>query len=137
MVEDEHRNANVAFVREWTESFNSGETDALAERADPAIEWVVAREHPAATTHVGIEAIQRYLKDWRQTMPGMQMELERVEAFGDKILAVGEVSGIGAGSGLGVGVTIAFVSTYREERLVRVEEFLHPAEAERVAREGA
>jgi ketosteroid isomerase-like protein len=134
MAEDEHGNANVAFVREWADGFNRGEAGSLAERADPEIQWVVAREHPAATTHVGIEAIERYLGDWRQTLPGMRMKLDRIEAFRDKVLAVGEISGTGAESGIGIGVQIAFVSTYEGERVVRVEEYLDPAEAERAAK---
>jgi ketosteroid isomerase-like protein len=134
MATDEHASANVRFIREWIEDFNEGTTDLLDERADPAIEWVVAREHPAATTHIGIEAIRAYLQDWFQTMPGMRMELERVEAFGDKVLAVGEITGTGAGSGVGVGVTIAFVSTYDGETVVRVEEFLDQEEAQRALR---
>jgi ketosteroid isomerase-like protein len=136
MVEDEHGSANVRFVHEWMEAFNDGNMDWLTDGTDPDVEWVVTREHPTTTTHRGIEAIRAYLEDWRETMPGMRFEPASIEAYGEKVLTVGEVTATGAGSGLGIGVTMAFVSTYRDGRLLRLEEFLDSAEAERVVKSG-
>jgi ketosteroid isomerase-like protein len=90
---------------------------------------VVAREHPAATTHRGAEAIRGYLADWRTMMPGLRIEVDELLERGDYILVVGRIEGAGAGSGAAAEVPIATLSTFRDGATSRVEEFLDPAEA--------
>ncbi len=101
----------------------------MAALADPDVEWVVARQHPAADTHRGREAIMAYLEDWRQTMPEMSYEAEEVVEDADRVLAVGRLRGAGLGSGADVEVRIATIATFEGNRVVRVEEFLDPDEA--------
>ncbi len=116
-------------VGDWIEAYNRGDIEAMASLADPEVEWVVAREHPAATVHRGPEAIRTYLEDWQRTMPGMAYESEEILERDDRVLAVGRLRGSGLGSGAEVEVRIATISTFAGGRAVRVEEFLDPAEA--------
>ncbi len=116
-------------VRSWIDAYNRGDTEAMATLADPGLEWVVAREHPAATTHHGLDAIASYLEDWRQMVPNMVYESEEVLESGNRVLAVGRLHGSGLGSGAGVEVRIATISTFEDGRAVRVEEFLDPEQA--------
>jgi ketosteroid isomerase-like protein len=91
---------------------------------------VVAREHPAATTHRGPEEVRAYLEDWLATMPDLRIEVEELLEAGDVVLMVGRVQGAGAGSGAGTGVTLCTLTTFDPQgRGRRVEEFLDPAEA--------
>ena len=50
---------------------------------DPEIEWEVAPEHPAATTHRGIAAVREYHEDWRNTLRDLHVELRSVVESGD------------------------------------------------------
>jgi ketosteroid isomerase-like protein len=64
--------ANGEYVRRWVEAWNRGEINALIASASPDIEWVVTRQHPDATTHRGVEAVEAYLRDWISTMPDLR-----------------------------------------------------------------
>jgi ketosteroid isomerase-like protein len=119
----------VAAVRGQLDAYNAGDFEAAYAGLDPDIEWVVAREHPASRTVRGLDELLEYHGDWQQTMPGLTIEILEIEERGDSVLAVCRLVGEGAGSGAEVGVTIGFVSRFSEDTIVRVEEYLHPAEA--------
>ncbi len=95
----------------------------------PRIEWAIAEEHPEARTLSGREAVVAYLRDWEDVLNGAQLEIDRFVDAGARVVAVGTVHGTGAGSGAVVKVPIAFVCTVGEGKLLRVEEYLQPAEA--------
>ncbi len=123
---------NAEYVRGWVDDLNRGDVDALLANADPDHEWVVAREHPAATTHRGPEQIGAYLADWLRTMPDLKVKIEGLEEAGDRVLVVMRMTGSGAGSGAATEVRVATLTTFRDGRPVRTEEFLDPEEARRV-----
>jgi ketosteroid isomerase-like protein len=122
---------NGDFVRRWVEAWNRGELEALIADSSPEIEWVVTREHPDATTHHGVDAVAAYLRDWLTTMPDLRVEIVELEEVGDKVLVVLRLTGTGAGSGAATDVRTAMISTFREARAVRTEEFLDIDEARR------
>jgi ketosteroid isomerase-like protein len=127
---------NADLVRTWIEDWNRGDLERLVTDADPAVEWVVAREHPASTTHRGPEQIGAYLQDWLRTMPGMQIDIEDLEESGDQVLVVMRMSGTGAGSGATTEVRVANLVTFRDGKAIRVEEFLDPDEGRRALAAG-
>jgi ketosteroid isomerase-like protein len=128
--------ANAEYVRRWTEALNRRDMDALVEGADPEFEWVVAREHPDATTHRGIDASVEYLREWLRMMPDFHAEIMEVEEHGDRVLTVIRLTGSGAGSGAATEVQTAMLSTFRDGTPVRTEEYLDPDEARRVLQAG-
>jgi ketosteroid isomerase-like protein len=120
---------NVEYIRRWVDALNRRDLEALVEGAGPDFEWVVAREHPDAATHVGIEATLEYLGEWLRMMPDFHVQIEEITEHGDRILTVIHLTGSGAGSGAGTEVRTAMISTFREGRPVRTEEYLDPDEA--------
>jgi ketosteroid isomerase-like protein len=124
--------ANTEFVRGWVEAWNRGDLEALIADAGPDLEWVVARQHPAATTHRGPQEVAGYLADWLSTMPGLKIEIQELEEVGDRVLLVMRMTGTGAGSGAATEVHNAVVTTFRDGKPVRTEEFLDPDEARRM-----
>jgi ketosteroid isomerase-like protein len=113
----------------WVEAYNRGDSETMARLAHPDVEWVVAKEHPSATTHRGVDAVRAYIDDWQRVMPGMQYEIDSIDERDDRVLVIGRLRGSGAGSGAEVEVPIATLTTFRGSRTIRVEEFLDPAEA--------
>jgi uncharacterized protein len=120
---------NVEIVRLANAASNDGDLRDAFQFFDPAIEWVVAREHPDARTLRGYEALTDYQREWQETLPDMRVGYERVLDAGDKVVAIGVVRGTGSGSGVDVGVPIAFLVTVRDGLITRVQEYLDPAEA--------
>lgn len=121
--------ANAEYVRGWVEGWNRGDLEQFLDQAEPEVEWVVAREHPAARTLHGPNEVRDYIADWLDTVPGAQLEVEDIQESGDRVLLVMQMRGAGAGSGASTEVRVASVTTFRDGRPVRVEEFLDPAEA--------
>jgi ketosteroid isomerase-like protein len=129
LTDEARSNPHVTAVRRFIEAYNEGSLASLAAMADPELEWEVAPEHPAATTHRGIEAVLEYHEDWRSTVHGLRVELHSIAASGDTVVSVCGLRGEGAESGADVEVEIAFLTTFSEGKAVRVEEFLDPSEA--------
>jgi ketosteroid isomerase-like protein len=124
---------NVEIVRLANAVSSNGDFRAAFQFFDPAIEWVVAREHPDARTLRGHEALTDYQREWQETLPDMRVEQDRVLDAGDKVVAIGVARGTGSGSGVDIGVPIAFVVTVRDGLITRVQEYLDPTEALKAA----
>jgi ketosteroid isomerase-like protein len=120
---------NAAAVIRAIDAYNAGDVEGLLAMADPAIEWEVAPEHPAATTHRGFDAVREYHEDWRNTLRDLTIDLRSVAESGDSVVTVCRLRGKGGESGADVEVEIAFLSTFRDGKTIRVEEFLDPDEA--------
>jgi ketosteroid isomerase-like protein len=131
LTEEASANPNVAAIRRFIEAYNEGDLDGLVALADPNIEWEVAPEHPAATTHRGFDAVRDYHEDWRNTLHDLRIDLRSIAASRDTVVTVCGLRGQGTESGADVEVEIAFLTTFRDGKAVRVEEFLDPAEAMR------
>jgi uncharacterized protein len=129
LTEGEHAGSNVDAMRRSIEAYNAGDLDGLVAMAHPEIEWEVAPEHPAATTHRGVDAVRGYHEDWRNTLHGLTVELLSVAESGDAVLTVCRLRGKGGESRADVEVEIAFLTTFRDGKAIRVEEFLNPDEA--------
>ena len=123
--------ANAEFVRRWVDAWNRGDDGMLLEGVGPEFEWVVAREHPDATTHRGPDAAAAYLADWRRMLPDLEVQIEELLEAGERVLLVMRMTGTGAGSGAVTEVRVATISAFREGRPVRTEEFLDPEAARR------
>ncbi len=121
--------ANTDFVRKWVADWNRGEIDALVAAAPADMEWTVAREHPDATTHKGVDAVADYLREWLQMMPDLRIDIEEIVEEGDRVLSILRLSGTGMGSGATTQVTTATITTFRDGVAVRTEEFLDTEEA--------
>jgi ketosteroid isomerase-like protein len=120
---------NVELINRQIEALNRGDWEGSIEGLDRAIEWVVAREHPASRTVRGLDELRIYQQDWRQMLGGLKFESEDVIDGGPAVVALGRIKGTGSGSGAEVEVPIAFVSRFRDGHVVRVEEYLDPKEA--------
>jgi ketosteroid isomerase-like protein len=116
-------------MRRSIDAYNAGNVDGLLEMAHPDIEWEVAPEHPASTTHRGLEEVRAYHEDWRNTLDDMRLDVLSITEDGDSVVAVCRIHGKGSESGADVEVEIAFLATYRDGKAIRVEEFLDPEEA--------
>jgi uncharacterized protein len=120
---------NVELVQRSSTFYSRGEEAAAIELLHPDVEWVVAKEHPDARTLMGRAALLEYQREWQQTLPGLNITLDRVLDAGDSVLAIGAVRGTGLESGVDVEVPIALVYTFRDGLIARVEEYLDPGEA--------
>jgi len=120
---------NVELVRRFNALGNAGRWDAVAELLHPAVEWVIAREHPDARTVSGRDELTEYRRQWDTMMPDLRIDLDRVLDVDDRVVAIGIARGTGTGSGADVRVPLALVYTLRDGLITRGEEYLDPDEA--------
>lgn len=121
--------SEVELIRAQTEALNRGDLEASVRGLDPEIEWVIAREHPAARTLPALDELRAYRDDWLESMPGMRVQYDEFVEGGDLVIATGRVVATGVGSDAEVSVPIGFVFRFRDGRVVSVQEFLDPEEA--------
>ena len=119
---------NVKAVRRQHEHF-SETGQVLAEIYDSEAEWMAAREDPDAETHRGLEAIRGYFAQWAEMFEDIDFRAEELIDAGDKVFALTRFSGKGATSGASVEMEQAQVWTFREGKVVRVEEYFDRREA--------
>jgi ketosteroid isomerase-like protein len=119
---------NVEAVRRQHEHFRrTGEV--LPEIYHSDVEWIAAREDPDAATHRGLEAIRRYFAQWTGMFKDIDFRTEELIDAGDQVFAWIRFSGKGITSGAPVEMEQAQILTFRDGKVVRVEEYFDRAEA--------
>jgi ketosteroid isomerase-like protein len=123
---------NVDAVRRQHEHF--GQTgEILSEIYDSDAEWIAAREDPDAETHRGLEAIRAYFAQWTGTFESIDFRSKELLDGGIKVFAWIRVSGKGTSSGVPVEMEQAQIWTFREGKVLRVEEYFDRDEALKAA----
>jgi ketosteroid isomerase-like protein len=119
---------NVEAVRRQHEHFNrTGEV--LSEIYDSEAQWMAAREDPDAAIHRGLEAIRGYFAQWVEMFESIDFRAKELIDAGDKVFAWMRFAGTGTTSGVPVEMEQAQVWTFREGKVVRVEEYFDRAKA--------
>jgi ketosteroid isomerase-like protein len=117
---------NVEAAGRQLEHFNR--TGEVLEIYDSDAEWVVAREDPDPATHRGVEAICAYFAQWAGMFEDIDLRAEEAIDAGDKVFGWIRFSGKGIASGVSVEMELAYVWTFRDGKVVRVEEYFDRAE---------
>lgn len=120
---------NIAALERQREAFNRRDLDAAMEAFDSEAEWQMAREDPDASTLQGTTAIRRLWESWLEAYPDLRVDAREVIPAGGRVLAWVRISGRGAGSGVEVTQEEAYVYTFDNGKIVRVEEYFDRTEA--------
>ena len=94
----------------------------------PDAEWMAAREDPDAATHRGVEAIGAYFAQWFGAFEESKLQVVETIDAGDKVFAWVTFSGRGIRSGAPVELQQAQIFSFRDGKVVRVEEYFDRAE---------
>jgi ketosteroid isomerase-like protein len=77
---------NVAAVRRYVDAFNRLDLDAATVGLDPAVELREWPEAPGAQTYHGVDGVRRAFDTWFETWEWMKLEIEDMQAAGDRVL---------------------------------------------------
>jgi ketosteroid isomerase-like protein len=116
----------VDAVRRLYRAFNERDTEAARELMGPDIEWVNPDDAIEPGTRHGYGEYQEALRSLRETFDRMVIEVERIEASGDRVAAGLTIRARGRGSGLEATMRQGGLWTFREGRAVRYEWFGDP-----------
>jgi len=112
----------VETVQRVIAAFARGDVDAGLRDIDPA---VVFEPQRTATEGVfaGHEGIRRFWRDTEEMFDLFEPEYTDFRDLGDNVLAIGTLTVRGRGSGAEVQIPMAFLTEFRDERIVRMKDF--------------
>lgn len=127
---------NVEIVRRMLEAWRLG-----IERNDPAavfesgtvapdLEWIPSRGFPGPSIYRSREGVVEYFRTWTEDFDGWSFEVERlIEAPGDRVVALIHQTATGKGSGASVEMDAGFVYELEGGQVIRIRNYVDPAEA--------
>jgi ketosteroid isomerase-like protein len=124
---------NVEVVRRLAERWNAGDHAGVLELYADDVEMVTAPEWPDAGTEVGKGAVERATREWRSAWESIEVDLDRLEAAGDMVVAGGGWDSRGLASGASGRMPFGIVLTVRDGQIARLEWFMDPGQARRAA----
>jgi ketosteroid isomerase-like protein len=137
MVERTAPDENLGIVRRALEAFNAAGADvSTAGIPPPGIyvdepELVPLRGALEGTVFTGPTSWKQFWDASRESWTMLRLEIERMEAIGSGVLAVGKLSGTSLGTGAEVEARIAFAAHIRDGLIARNAVHLSEADARR------
>jgi ketosteroid isomerase-like protein len=121
---------NVEVVRKGFDAYQQGDWEGLVRDADPDIEVVQPPDFPEARSYHGHPGLVEVLSWWPSQWENFHVELTEVlDANDDRVVWVTRQRGRGKGGGVEVVGEVAFVSTFRDGKTIRIEMFQTRQEA--------
>ena len=125
-------------VRVLFEAFSRGGTDevlALAEPyLDPEVEWLQPPEDVEGdVTHRGLDEVRRFFEQWFEAFSDFAVEPDGVRDAGEMVVALVHEHGRGRTTELEVDWRVAYVFSFRDGKVVRLERFWDRAAALKAA----
>ena len=124
---------NVDLVRRLAERWNAGDHVGVLQLYADDIMMVTAPEWPDSGPEVGKEAVEHATREWRSAWESIEVDIDRLEAVGDVVVAGGAWDSQGLASGAAGRLPFGIVFTVRDGRVARIEWFMDPSDARAAA----
>jgi ketosteroid isomerase-like protein len=116
---------NVELVKLGFDAFQRRDVDVMREGCHPDVVIVQPPEVPDAKSYEGHAGIAEAFEDWPSQWEDFRMDLvELVDLNDSQVLAVVRQRGRGAHSGIEMDFTLAYLQTFRDGKLARMEMFM-------------
>jgi ketosteroid isomerase-like protein len=114
---------NAELIHELTAKWNSGDVDGVFEFYTEDAEIRTGPHWPEQATYRGLEAITATSKEWASLWDRLQIEVDELVEYGDKLVAVGAWRMRGTASGIAGQMPIFIVFTIRDGKIAVLEWF--------------
>jgi ketosteroid isomerase-like protein len=115
---------NVDVVRKSFDAFQRADWEEVVRDVDPEIEVVQPPDFADARTYHGHEGLLEVLRWWPSQWADFTIELtDVIDANDDQVVWLTRQRGRGKGSGVEVVGDVAFVSSFRDGKVNRIEMF--------------
>jgi ketosteroid isomerase-like protein len=115
---------NVELVRRAWEAWIRGDTDALLDYCDTAVEWGTTERWPEDDVYYGHEGVRRFLQQWRASWEHYETGVEEfIDLDDDRVLVLCWQRGFGPDSHVPVQMDWAQITTLKRGLLVRLEAY--------------
>jgi ketosteroid isomerase-like protein len=124
---------NVELVRRLAERWNAGDHAGVLELYADDIVMVTAPEWPDSRPEVGKQAVEHATREWRSAWESIEVDLDRLEAVGEMVVAGGAWDSQGLASGAAGRLPFGIVFTVRDGLVARIQWFMDPRQARAAA----
>jgi len=119
---------NVETFRRNNEAVNRRDLEAFLFDMDPEIEFI-PRRAAVQGVYRGYEGMRKYFADNAESFDLYQVSHDEFRDLGDRLVAFGTVRARGKESGVEVTTPTAIVVTFRDGKMVRVQDYGERSEA--------
>jgi ketosteroid isomerase-like protein len=127
---------NVDAFKRGTAAFNRRDIEAALAGLDPNVEWYpallssVAGEQTVIRGHAGV---RDWLRDVDEAFGETQAEFSDIRDLGDRLVAIGHLTGSGKTSGAPIESPLCYVVDFKNGKQIRVRTYLDPKDALKAA----
>jgi uncharacterized protein len=116
---------NIDTIRRGYEAFGLGDIRSLLDLMDPQVTWTTPgpADMPTAGKRVGPAAVAEFFAALDSIMQITRFEAKEFLAHGDKVVVLGEDTGVIKGTETSIEFRWAHVFTLRDGKIVSFEEF--------------
>jgi len=128
--------SHADLIHELTGKWNAGEVDSVFELYTEDAEIRTGPHWPEQSTYRGREAIRESSAEWASMWDNLQIEVDSLDEYGDKMVVTGAWRMRGAASGIDGSMPIFIVFTFRDGKIAALEWFADHDTAVAAARDG-
>jgi uncharacterized protein (TIGR02246 family) len=110
-------------LHELARRWNAGDIEGVLELYTDDAVMISGPDWPEQTIWRGREAIRSNIDDWRAVWESAELELRRIETFGDRVVADGAWNTRGRSSGVPGAMPVVTLSTIRHGKIASLEWF--------------
>jgi ketosteroid isomerase-like protein len=110
-------------IRELMAKWNTGDVDGVSELYTEDAEIRTGPHWPERAIYRGRDAIAETSKEWAALWDNLQVELDTLEEFGDRVVVSGAWRMRGAASGIDGEMPIFILFTFRDGKIAVLEWF--------------
>jgi ketosteroid isomerase-like protein len=125
---------NVDLTRRLVELWNAGDVDAVVDLFTEDAAMIAGAEWPDQAQYHGREGVRANIEGWRSVWESSRIEPERVEAYGERVVASGAWVTRGRASGIEGDMPFVILLTLRDGKIAVLEWFTDHDEAVAAAR---
>jgi steroid delta-isomerase-like uncharacterized protein len=120
---------NVEIVREGFDAFNRRDIDRLVSLCARDCEWLPFRAQLEGITYRGHEGVRRFVGDMDEDWSSFRIDPVDLRVAGERVVAIGQVTGRGPGSGVDIDLIGGFVFELRDGRITRLTSYSDASDA--------
>jgi uncharacterized protein (TIGR02246 family) len=114
---------NADVIRELAKRWNAGDVEGVLELFTEDAVMLAGADWPEQATSHGREGIRSRIEDWRAVWESSELEICRLETFGDQVVYEGAWSTRGRSSGLSGTMPATALCTIRHGKIASLEWF--------------
>jgi ketosteroid isomerase-like protein len=121
---------DVERFRTAVAAYNRRDLDAFLAVCDPEVESYPITAAAEGGAYRGPEGVRRWWENMKATWgDSLHAQVAEVRDLGDRLLALGRLTGRGLGSGIALDTELGWVVEFREGRIIRWRAFSRHADA--------